>query len=201
MDSKRKIALFSPLVLIPTMFLIYRALAAVFGETLGWYLGFFPYWILWCGLFPLWLLGRDKLRRLIAPQRLTRLVLLLLAVPILGAAAYRLVPGMDYGQGSFWLVLMILSTSFGNGFFEEVYWRGVYLALFPKSVLHQIVWPSIWFALWHYAPGSVSADGSVVGLMIGSGFFGLYLAFLARRTGAIWWSIVAHTVGGLIMAL
>jgi hypothetical protein len=28
---------------------------------------------------------------------------------------------------------------------------------------------------------------------------GFYLAFLAKRTGTIWWTIVAHTIGGMIM--
>jgi membrane protease YdiL (CAAX protease family) len=92
-----------------------------------------------------------------------------------------------------------LSTSLGNGFFEEVLWRGVYMELFPDSILLRIVWPTIWFALWHYAPGSVAPDGNVLGLIIGSGVMGFYLAFLAKRTGTIWWTIVAHTIGGMIM--
>lgn len=28
---------------------------------------------------------------------------------------------------------------------------------------------------------------------------GFYLSFLAKRTGTIWWTIVAHTLGGMIM--
>jgi hypothetical protein len=36
-------------------------------------------------------------------------------------------------------------------------------------------------------------------LMIGAGVFGFYLSYLARKTGTIWWGIVAHVVGGIIM--
>jgi membrane protease YdiL (CAAX protease family) len=95
--------------------------------------------------------------------------------------------------------LLLLTTNFGNGFFEELLWRGVYLDLFPKNLLFGMIWPSLWFALWHYAPGSINPDGNVLGLIIGSGIMGLYLSFLSRRTGTIWWTIIMHTIGGFIM--
>ena len=65
----------------------------------------------------------------------------------------------------------------------------------------EIAWPTIWFALWHFAPGSVSQDGNPLPLVIGSGFFGLLLGFLAWKTDSIFWCIVAHVVGGLIIVL
>jgi membrane protease YdiL (CAAX protease family) len=91
-----------------------------------------------------------------------------------------------------------LSTPFCNGFFEEVLWRGVYVKLFPRSVFYGMLWPSFWFAIWHYAPGSIF-DGNVAGLMIGAGFMGLYLSYLTRKTNTLWWAIVVHTLGGVIM--
>jgi len=75
------------------------------------------------------------------------------------------------------------------------------MKLFPGNILFRIVWPSIWFALWHYAPGSVSPNANVLGLIIGSGLFGFYLSFLAKKTGTIWWSIVTHILGGIIMVI
>ncbi len=96
-------------------------------------------------------------------------------------------------------MLLLLSTAFGNGFFEEVLWRGVYMQLFPENYFFRIIWPSTWFALWHYVPGSVSPSGNVIGLIIGAGFLGVYSSYLAKWTNTIWWSIVAHTLGGIIM--
>ena len=55
-----------------------------------------------------------------------------------------------------------------------------------------------WFAIWHYAPGSVLKD-NVAGLMIGAGVMGLYLIYLTRKTNKLWWSIVTHFLGGIIM--
>jgi membrane protease YdiL (CAAX protease family) len=39
----------------------------------------------------------------------------------------------------------------------------------------------------------------LIGLMVGSGAMGLYLSYLTKRTNTLWWSIVAHVMGGLVM--
>jgi membrane protease YdiL (CAAX protease family) len=201
MSNRQRLAIVAPLLLVGIMVPVFRAFARAFGENwrIGWYLGLATYWLTWCAAFPLWIVGKERILALVRPQELNLGVLLLVLIPLIGAALYRFVPGMEYQKPSVWIFLLLLSTNFGNGFFEEVLWRGVYMELFPDSILHRIVWPSIWFALWHYAPGSVSPDGNALGLMIGSGVMGFYLAFLAKKTGTIWWTIVAHTVGGMIM--
>jgi membrane protease YdiL (CAAX protease family) len=145
------------------------------------------------------LIGKENFLQLIQPQRLTWQIFFLVLMPIIGAGLYRLVPGMAYNKPALWIFVILILTSFGNGFFEELLWRGVYLELFPESILWGMIWPSLWFALWHYAPGSVAPDGKPWALMIGSGIMGFYLSFLARQTGTIWWTILMHTIGGLIM--
>jgi membrane protease YdiL (CAAX protease family) len=201
MSQRQRIAIVAPLVLMGVMYPVFQGLARAFGTNwrVGWYLGLAIYWLIWGAAFPLWIVGRDCIAELIRPQKLNLSVLALVLVPVIGALLYRLVPGMDYEKPSCWVLLLLLSTSPGNGFFEEVLWRGVYMELFPRSIFLRIVWPSIWFALWHYAPGAISPDGNPLGLMVGSGMMGFYLGFLAKRTGTIWWTIVAHTIGGLIM--
>jgi len=200
MNSKQKIAIISPLLLIGVMYPVFQLLSGGFGgSVIGWYLGLVLYWLIWCTAFPLWIIGKESIRTIIRPQRLNLKVSLLVLFPLIGASLYRLVPGMGYEKPSPWILLLLLSTTFGNGLFEEVLWRGVYMELFPDSILFRIIWPSIWFALWHYAPGSVSSDGNELGLMIGSAVFGFYLSFLAKKTETIWWSIVVHTIGAIIM--
>ena len=73
------------------------------------------------------------------------------------------------------------------------------MELFPGRIFYRIIWPSICFALWHYAPGSVSANSNLLALIIGAGLFGFLLAFLAKKTGGIWWCVVAHTLGAIVM--
>ncbi len=202
MSRKQIIAIISPLILIAVMYPVFQLLSEVFNGTVtGWYLGLVTYWILWGAIFPLWLIGMKNLNPIIRPQRLTVKVSVLILIPLILALLYKFITGMDYGKLNFWVLIFYLSTSFGNGFFEEVLWRGVYMKLFPDNIIFRIIWPSIWFALWHYAPGSVSPNANVLGLIIGSGMFGFYLSFLAKKTGTIWWSILTHILGGIIMVI
>lgn len=203
MSPKQIIAILTPPVLVAVMIPVFRVLVNVFqGEwRFGWALGLASYWIVWCGILPMLLIGKENVLQLVRPQRLTLQIFILLLIPLVGAGLYRLVPGMEYDRPTVLISLILLATTFGNGFFEELLWRGLYLELFPKNVWLGMIWPSLWFAFWHYAPGSVSPDGSPWGLMIGSGFMGFYLSFLSRKTGTIWWTILMHTIGGLIMIL
>ena len=192
MNGKQKISILAPPALVAVMYTVFRLLANALEDNwrLAWYLGLIIYWLACCGLFP-WLM--------IGPERIKRRIFLLVLFPVLMAGLYRFVPNMNYDKPGFWIFLMLLSTNFGNGFFEEVLWRAVYMDLFPGNLFSRIVWPCSWFALWHYVPGSISPSGNVLGLMIGSGLMGFYLAFLANKTGKIWWTILAHTIGGFIM--
>jgi membrane protease YdiL (CAAX protease family) len=199
MNGRQKIAIVAPLILTGVMYPTFQLLSGALGQTAGWYLGLATYWLVWGGVFPWLMIGKASIQQLIRPQKLTSGISLLVLFPLLMAGLYRFLTGMDYDKPSVWTFLLLVSTNFGNGVFEEILWRGMYLELFPDSVFFRIVWPSTWFALWHYAPGSVSLSGNAIGLMIGSGLMGFYLSFLANRTGTIWWTIIAHTIGGFIM--
>jgi len=200
-NSKQKVGIAAPIILIAVMYPTFQFLSQVLGETLGWYIGLVIYWIIWGGIFSWWMIGKEYIKRIIQPQRINLKIFLLVIFPLLMAALFKFIPGMDYEKPDVWVFLVLLSTNFGNGFFEELLWRGVYMSVFPNSIIFRIVWPSVWFALWHYAPGSVHSDGNVIGLIIGSGLMGFYLSWLARKTDSIWWTIVMHTLGGFIMIL
>ena len=199
MSSRQKIATIAPPIVIGVMYPIFQWLSGGLGQTIGWYLGLVTYWLIWGAIFSWLMIGKDSILRIIRPQKPTPRLIVLVLFPLLMAGAYRVILGMEYEKSSGWAFLLILSTNLGNGFFEEVLWRGVYMELFPVSILFRIVWPTVWFALWHYAPGSVSPSGNALGLMIGSGMMGLYLSLLAKKTGTIWWNILAHALGGFIM--
>ena len=201
-SKKQIIAIVIPPVLIASMYPVFQVLAGAFAvDRIGWYVGLVIYWMLWGAVFPLVIIGKEDIVALIQPQKPNKKVLLLVAIPLLGASIVRFMPGMGYEKESAWMFLLLLSTAFGNGFFEEVLWRGVYLKLFPDSIFYRMIWPGIWFGIWHYAPGSVSHGNVIglIGLMVGSGAMGLYLSYLTKRTNTLWWSIVAHVIGGVIM--
>lgn len=50
------------------------------------------------------------------------------------ALIVKFIPGMEYKKASMWTWLLLLSTIFGNGFFEEILWRGVYMKLFADNI-------------------------------------------------------------------
>ncbi len=201
MTHKQKVAIFAPLILVVSMYPIFHLFATAFGERLGWYFGLILYWLVWGAAFSVWMIGKENILRLIRPQKINIKIFLLVIFPSIIASLHKLVPGMEYQKPSLLIILLLISTAFGNGFFEEVLWRGVYLSLFPNNVWFWMLWPSFWFAIWHYAPGSVSPSSNVVALMVGAGAFGFYLSFLAKKMGTIWWSIMAHTLAGMVMIL
>jgi membrane protease YdiL (CAAX protease family) len=198
--NKQLLAIIAPLGIMVMMVPLFQFLGNIYGK-MGWYIGLFVNWLIWGTIFPFSMIGKRRILNLILPQKVTIRVFFLVLFPLLMAALYKLVPGMAYEKASIWTLLYLLSTAFGNGFFEEVLWRGVYMELFPDKMFFRIIWPSIWFGLGHYAPGSVSAGGNVLALMVGSGLFGFYLSFLAKKTDTLWWSIIAHTLGGMLMVI
>lgn len=199
MNTKQKIAIIAPLALIGFMYPVFRLLMAVFDETIAWYLGLITYWLIWGAIFPLLIIGWESIKTMIFPKRINAKIILLVMFPVAMASLYRIIPGMGYTKPSIWILLLYLSTTLGNGIFEEIMWRGVYLKLFPENVMFRVIWPTFFFALWHYIPGSVNSDGNVIALMIGAGIFGFYLSFLVKKTDTIWWSIITHILGGLVM--
>lgn len=123
MNKKQIIAIVIPPILIAFMYPIFHLLAEAFVvDRIAWYIGLVIYWLIWGAVFPLIIIGKDNIRTLIRPQKPNKKVLLLIAIPLLGAIAARFVLGMGYVKESVWIFLLLLSTTFGNGFFEEVLW-------------------------------------------------------------------------------
>lgn len=199
MSKTQKIVALAPIALLVSMYLIYRQLANTYGSQFAWYAGFWIYWLGWGAIFSFMIAGRKVIFRLIRPRRPNLKVVLLVIFPLAMTVVFRVLTGSRYTKPSALWTVLLISTAFGNGFFEEVLWRGVYLKYFSENIFYSIIWPAFWFALWHYIPGSLSPNSNVIGLMIGAGLFGLYLGFLAKKTGSIWWCIVCHTLGGILM--
>ena len=203
--NKQRIAIVAPLVLMATMYPVFRLLDSAFGDRLdgylGWYLGLVAYWIVWGAGFSLWILGWSRIRRLIRPRRPTLRLIPLIAFPVFMAAVVLLIPGMGYHKQSIGILLLLCSTTVGNGLFEETLWRGVYLELFGHERSWRVGWASVWFGLWHMIPVSINAESfvEIIPMVVGSMFFGFYLAFLAKKTDSVWWPMVTHVLGGIVM--
>jgi membrane protease YdiL (CAAX protease family) len=201
MTSRQIIALVAPLAIIVTMIPIFRVAAKTLGNRNGWVLGLAIYWLLWGAIFPLLLIGWENISLILRPQKLTTTTLFYVLIPIIIASLNKFFPSVGYEKSTKWAFVPLLLTAFGNGLFEEILWRGVYTNLFSNSILFAIILPSLCFALWHYAPGSISQGDKVLVLMAGAFLFGLYLSFVATKTGTIWWGVLGHTFAAIVMIL
>jgi membrane protease YdiL (CAAX protease family) len=197
-----RIAIVAAPAVLAVMYPVFRLTGYMFGGRvdgyLAWAAGLAVYWLLWGTAFPLWALGWPTIRKLLRPSRADRLTMVLVAVPAAIVAIDRLAVGAATYQRSSQVVLLLLTvTAFGNGFFEELLWRGVYLRLFVDRPCYRVVWPSVWFGLWHVAPVT-SRHGPVLAYVVGATLLALYLALIAGRTGGVFWPIVAHTGAALV---
>lgn len=59
----------------------------------------------------------------------------------------------------------------------------MYQRVFPGRAWWGLLWPSLGFALWHFAPQSVRANTVL---------FGLGWSWLAQQSGSIRWTTSAH---------
>jgi membrane protease YdiL (CAAX protease family) len=168
---------------------------------IAWLIGLMIYWLIWGIGFPLLTIGHKKIVQAIIPRKFNLTLVLLVLFLLIMTTVFKWIPGsIQYEKSTIWTLVILIFSAFGNGFFEEIYWRGTFMILFPKNIIFRIIWPSIGFALWHYVPGSVNPDSShIIGLMSGALFLGFYSGFLAWKSNSIWWSILAHVLGGLII--
>ncbi len=187
-----------PLLLGSTRF-VYQRLVARFGLKRGYFGGFLFYWLLWCLLVPLWVLGGP--RRLPEPLKeakagqLAQVDLLLLAGPPLVGYLFAFPRALRRSNPP--IILASAAIALVNATAEELLWRGTYRAAFPNRFVLGYLYPSAGFAVWHLAPQSVVPSrysGGAVSYVISSGVFGLLWGRVAARTGSIRWAVLSHVL-------
>jgi membrane protease YdiL (CAAX protease family) len=199
MNKKQKIAIIALPVLAIFMYAVFQLAAQIFGKELAWYIGFLVYWPIWCLIFPLWMIGKKNFRELFKYQKLNKQLFFLLIFPMIMALTGRFI--MESSQLSIWERFVLILYAFANGSLEEILWRGVYIRLFPNKNLWGIVWPTLWFSIWHYAPGSISVGFNPFILMAGAAVFGFCWSWLAMKTRTIRWSMISHTLTALVRVI
>jgi membrane protease YdiL (CAAX protease family) len=162
--------------------------------------GFAFYWVGWCLLLPLWVLGPGALADLFRnPQpsvgRPTWLGLLLLSIPLLLGYVYAFPRAVRRATVKVLLASAIIALI--NGVLEELLWRGAYVTIFPDQPALAWIYPAVGFAVWHFAPQSVfpnRAPGGNLSLVLVAGLVGLMWGWVAWQTGSILWASVSHVL-------
>jgi len=105
------------------------------------------------------------------------------------------IPGLPRANMRIISVSVLLGAVIGVT--EEVFWRGVYLRMFPGNAWLSLVYPSAMFALWHLAPLSVRPNrlpGGSLAFVAYALLLGGSYALSATQTGSIGWTTVSHII-------
>lgn len=200
-DSLRKFAaLIVPIVLVVSMFWCFQTFSRRFADPMGYLLGFGVYWLFWCLLIPIILLGGIRpLFELFQPfpafNELSWKTHLLLWWPVVFPLFFMFIPRLMKANAAILAASILLGIVIGLT--EEILWRGVYMRLFPGNVWLNLVYPSLMFALWHLAPQSVVANrmpGGAFSFVAYALLLGVSYALTVYQTKSIAWCTIAHIV-------
>jgi membrane protease YdiL (CAAX protease family) len=106
------------------------------------------------------------------------------------------------------VLIVLVARAVCNALTEELFWRGVYVRLFPDDAIRGYLYPALAFGAWHIIPQSVVPfGGGSTALVLGACFIGLGYGWVAWRTGSIRWTTLAHIgtdamgIGAALIAL
>jgi membrane protease YdiL (CAAX protease family) len=187
------------LVGAPVLVVLAIGIAAILGQFLSSLTAVFALLFLyWSGCWSLALLGaprsewislyrtplnRRPLELALSwlPPAATCVVLLLGSAPDLSATA----------------LLLVVGVALINGSTEEMFWRGAFVAAFPRSLQLAYVYPAVLFTVLHFAflfvPG-IDYTGGPLALIGGAAAMGLGWGWVVWRTGDLRSVMAAHVL-------
>jgi membrane protease YdiL (CAAX protease family) len=192
------VLLIAPPILLGSTYAVYYFLARWLGPVRGYLGGFLFYWIFWCLLLPLWVVGPVRLREMFKDARPrfgkpAWLGVLFLAGPFVVPFFTLFLPGV--GDANLQNILVSVLFAVINGTMEEILWRGSYVLMFPKSWLWSYWYPSIFFGYWHLSPQVIypsQMPGGAFAFASVAIFMGLVFGWVAKKTGSIRWTTISH---------
>ncbi len=198
----------SPILLLAAAFIVTAMVGfSVFigntgNKALAYILTSLVYWCVFCLPLSFYFLGGyGAVRNVYAkpvsqtPAKARRVLNLLAFMPCLGTLFAVFIPNIAalpiqaLGLALLYAVL--------NGAIEELFWRGVFIKIFPEDILKGYLLPTIFFGLWHIAlytlKGMRYQDGFAA-LVGGATLMGALWGWVAYRTKSIRTVTAAHIV-------
>ncbi|MFW9888665.1 MAG: CPBP family intramembrane glutamic endopeptidase [Candidatus Thorarchaeota archaeon] len=187
-----------PILLIPSEILVFSVSMDLFGRAIGYLVGFLSYWIVWCGLFPVLMIGKAEVAGLFRksePQfgNPTWLGIVLVSLPAVSSFVFN--PFfMQIQEASLTVLIISILFAVANATSEEILWRGVYAHEFQESRVYGFVLPSIGFGFWHLAPQIVFPSSNPVLFSLFAISLGLPFGYVAFKTKSIRWLVLSHII-------
>ena len=202
LSRRQRAALLIPFLLIPSTAFVFVTGSQFMGPQAGYLLGFLFYWIVWCLLAPILLLGVGSTASLFHEEhrlfQRSNLIPAALLVVILVVTVV-MYPPSRLAAASTGLLIIAIPVAVINGIAEEILWRGVYVSMYPDSIPLTVIYPSLGFALWHITPQLVfPAESGIWSLVISTFFLGISYGWIAFRTRSVRWPVIAHSIGGVL---
>jgi membrane protease YdiL (CAAX protease family) len=184
-----------PLVLTLSCMLVFQLAAKQFGTKWGYFIGFLFYWIVWCTIIPLLVVGPTAIFNFFNPSPIFEYKIILCLVSLLiFVYAYAFPKALKHAN--LLIILCSLLMAFVNATLEEVLWRTTYLQTFSTNWI-SIGYASLGFALWHYAPQVILVNrnpGGAHSFVAFAFVLGLCYAYVASRQQSVFWTTIAHTL-------
>lgn len=177
---------------------VFRATTRRYGPERGYQAGFAVYWAS-CWVVAGAVVGPRRLlavwqvpeQLLPAPRGLSAAVLM--APPLGGFATQWLPEARASGP-----VVVALAAGIGttNALAEEVFWRGVPVAVFPDDPLRGWLWPAAGFTVWHLVPLTTRPTSTRrrAALLAGAALVGLGYGWIAMSTRSLALLAPAHAL-------
>jgi membrane protease YdiL (CAAX protease family) len=195
------LALLAP-ALVLSEIVMFQLFVHLWGDTWGYLLGYVLYWLVWCIPISVLFLHKRLAEIFQFPKGVSKkahwVAFSLVALP---AFATGLVVFPAYAPSAGWkVILLALLFAMINAPLEELLWRGVFPAVFPKSLWFGFLYPTLCFGAWHLAPALVKDSGMGGGLpsFVGSALFmGIVWGWYSYRYKTVIPSTVSHLLTNL----
>jgi uncharacterized protein len=188
-----------PICLLVSTSVVFYCSSLFFGKSLGYLLGFLFYWIIWCWLIPSMITKKSILFLFIGKYPLLKIsnwwIILLFLATIISPIFMYFIPGIH--ETPFLVFLVGIPFAFIHGFFEETFWRGLYIKIFPDDIMFGLLVPIIGFSIWHIAPQfSISAPNALL-FVLSTLPLGITYGLIAYKTKSAKWSALGHSISGI----
>ena len=195
----KKTSISSAIILVVMMMLFSLFIGNLLNITLAYFFTFLVYWFLFCIPISYYCLGGiNGIKAIYAqPKKPGNNEILFTILAFLPCIATFYVIFINIYSAPSELFIIAASFALINGVIEELFWRGVFITLFPKNILFGYILPALLFGLWHIAlffSKGIVYQGGFISLVGGSMFMGFLWGFIAYQTKSIKAITIAHVI-------